>query len=620
MRACLTLVATLVALLSPAVSQAGGPAAPAPDATILLKEVELTVHHDGRVDRRVHTVTRLHSMFAINRLGDPRIEYDSLRQELQVVAARTITSDGRSMDAPAYAMNRSTPDASAQCPDFAFVAELVVTFVGLEKESVIELQYVVRDKAPWQSHGEIEFYFGDRLPVKESRLKVRVPARGNLHRSVRPAGAALSEAEPVHERATTTHEWTAADLPGYPHHGWDRSLRVPGIVVSTAPSWADLLEPLAVAAVSLAGYSQWEGLAAHLLPPDKPATSDAARLALLVKGFKDSFRVVQLGPGAEPLSPRLLPRVAESRCATPLEGALLLASALGDMGLRPTVLLTTGARPGLESQPPPAGALVKDAYVAVNVDGVPVFINAATFALSGGIRNGHRKWLAGFSPRARHFLTPGREYLKGIGASVSVQAHAAIGPDGLKISGSFDTAGLASLWYDHPSGLDAAAGAGLVKAAFGPALVVDKLETSSSYPGRFSAQFEAHLALGEPRSAMIALKSGPFAQRLEGWLTGWLAGKADGPDAAGPLEYSATLSFRGEGADFIGGIADTDLGAGEASYRVRVAREGKLVTVTRRLVLPSADGPRSDAERALAVRFAADNGRDNILAMKAAGE
>lgn len=620
MRFSMTLIGALGVLLFATAAAGAEPAPGSADATILLNEVELTVHDDGRVERRIHTVTRLHTLYAVNRLGDPRIEYDLAHQELSLLAARTITADGRTLDAPAYAMNRSTPDAVAMCPDFAGIGELVVTFMGLEKEAVTELQYVVRDKVPWQAHGEVRFYFGDRFPVEESRLKVRVPARSNLHKSVLAAGATINEAAPVHEQATATYEWTAAKLPGYTDHGWDKPLRVPLIVVSTAPHWADLLEPLVAWTVSLSGYPHWEKLLPHLLPPDKPATSDAALLALLVKGIKNSLRIVQLGPGALPLSPRLLPRVAESRCATPLESALLLASAMHDAGLHPTVLLATTALPPGDAAPPPAGGVVSDAYVAVRVDGVPVFVDAATFKLAGGIRNGHLRWLAGFSPGARHFVTPGAKYLRNAELTVSVQAQAVLGPEGLKLSGSLDTAGDASLWFDFPSGLDAKAGTGLIKGAFGPDLIVDKVVVSTAFPGRFSAQFEAHLAPGGQARHSITLKGAPLADRVERTLMDWLRRAADGPSFTGPMEYVSTLSFEGAGAEFVGGLADAQLEVDGASYRVASVQDAGKTTATRRFRLSGETASPNGQALAVAARFAADNRRDNILLVIPNGE
>ena len=605
-------------LLPAAAAVAGETSGRTADATFLLKEVDITVHDDGRVDRRVHTVMRLHSLYAVNRLGDPRIEYDLAHQELSVLAARTVTADGRTLDAPAYAMNRSTPDAVAKCPDFADIGELVVTFVGLEKESVTELEYVVRDKTPWQSHGEIEFYFGDRFPVDESRLKVRVPARSSLHKWARALGSVISEAGPVHMQSTTTYEWTTAKLPGFPHRGWDKPLRVPGIVVSTAPHWAGLLEPLVTSVTSLKRVPHWDALMEHLQPADKPAASHTALLAQLVKGFKASFRIVRLGPGAQPLSARPLPRVAESRCATPLEAALLLAAALRDAGLKPTVLLATSALPQAESAPPPAGVLVRDAYVAVDVDGVQVFIDAATFALSGEIHNGHRKWLAGFSPGARHFVTSGEKLLKRTGRSVKVHAKAVLEAEGLKISGTLDTTGGACLWYEFPSGLENEAGAALVKAAFGPGLTVDKVVVSSAFPGRFSAQFEAHLPIARfPAEQLVSLKAGPLADRVEKTLADWLTLTADEPGSAGPIEYAWTLSYEGEEESFVPGVAEGDFAGGGASYRVR-NKAG--VTVTRRFLLAERTGPLGDDAWAVAMRFVADNGRDNIFVVKPVGD
>jgi hypothetical protein len=228
-----------------------GPGAPganlaSEDAVVLLAADYFILHPDGRIDHGRHRLVRLQSEFAIDALGDPRVPYDTLDQELVIHACRTYTPDGRVVEAAAHAFNRTTPDAVAGCPDRMHHQEMVISHTGIERGCVIELDVEVRDRVPRAPWLEAVVSAQEEYPVVRRVVTVKLPAGVTLSRAV--AGGALAEEtvagrfDPPESGEAQVHVWRGENLPAARESddgAGGRATRA-SLLFSTCPSWEAL--------------------------------------------------------------------------------------------------------------------------------------------------------------------------------------------------------------------------------------------------------------------------------------------------------------------------------------------------------------------------------------------
>ncbi len=157
---------------------------PQEDAVVLFSADYVILHGDGRIDRGRHTLIRLQSDYAIDELGDPRVPYDARDQEVVVHTCRTFTADGRVTTADAHAYNQTTADAAALCPDEMDRQEMVITYLGIEKGCVIELDVEVKDRVPRAPWLEGTVFFQEKYPVLRRLLTVKHPSSVPLKSAV----------------------------------------------------------------------------------------------------------------------------------------------------------------------------------------------------------------------------------------------------------------------------------------------------------------------------------------------------------------------------------------------------------------------------------------------------
>ncbi|MBM4353120.1 MAG: DUF3857 domain-containing protein [Deltaproteobacteria bacterium] len=202
--ACMSIL--LAALLWPTSARSS-------DGFIVTRQLTVIIGHDGITKQRVRVETKLDSLFATNALADPRIRFDRSSQELGILKAATVLPDGTVLDAPSRALNTAAPDAVAGCPDFSRIAEVVVSFVGIEPGVVTILEYEIVDKAPRQGPYEYLAELASELPTRQLTVTVRVPARERFDSLLLGDSGRVVAVEPVLERADSVFTWTATDLP-----------------------------------------------------------------------------------------------------------------------------------------------------------------------------------------------------------------------------------------------------------------------------------------------------------------------------------------------------------------------------------------------------------------------
>jgi len=325
------------ALVDGAPSEAGRPGE---DALILFEGVWVDVR-DGLAEVRVQRLTKLYTEWSVEHLGDPRIAWDEGRQELTVHASRTYLPDGRTVDTPTEeeqgysGTNEVTPNALALATDHLDIREMVVTRVGLVRESVILLDYTVKDLAPSPVPFHMLHHPQGEFPILAAAVSA---GPGITAETVNPAGRLydLPEAELRSGRSF----WYLTDLPARPHDSRARlGDQIPWIALSAAKDWQEAVEKFdgAVRAAAAPG----EALRTAMMKREKeaPGLGGRATIESYLEMAAERTETVRYRCWNFLAAPRKAEQVLRSSYATPAERAALLLACCRARGWKTELIL-----------------------------------------------------------------------------------------------------------------------------------------------------------------------------------------------------------------------------------------------------------------------------------------
>ncbi|MFB3908192.1 MAG: DUF3857 domain-containing protein [Candidatus Eisenbacteria bacterium] len=332
------------------------------DDVLLYRGVWIRLREDGRVERRVREVRRLRTDLAIAHLGDTRAAYDTTRQEIEIHVCRTIQKGGQESPALPRAWNRVTPERVARCPERAGLQEVVISFLGVERECVTELDYTVRDREAWRPWLEGVELLTAASPVLSAEIRIDAPAL-----RARPAGVhatrGWTEVEPG--------VWRAGPLPALPDEpdAPDRPL----LVYSTCRSWDDLarwlIGRLDDAAQADSAIGAWAG---GDLPSGRPPIEDRERWERIGALVADRTIPADGGDLDWFLPIRLASRTFASSCGNPLDRAALALAAARASGL------------GARLRAVPAGPIAKEVPAFASLGELLLQTSSGTLSLRHG--------------------------------------------------------------------------------------------------------------------------------------------------------------------------------------------------------------------------------------------
>lgn len=357
MKRALLLAALCLALALPAVAapldEAGVAArlaaapSPAPgEDGLVLFEGHYYRYADGLMSHRHQRLLRVTTEWALERLADPRLRFDSARQKIDVHAARTYFPGGGFIDSPANAFNTVTPGELALAPDFLDIQELVITHVGLEPGCVLWLDTEIVDTAPaGLPEGALLFPQGD-FPV----LEMEVIPEGLQIEIVKPKSglAALLEGE----IESGPFWWRFKNLPAAPGQtGYRLGDQLPHLNLSPVSGWKAAVEAieasLEAAVIDTAGLGAW--LASVERELERPFLNDRDAIAACLAALGDRTALLD-GADWAWRAPRSVARILETSEATPLERTALMMAVCRTRRLQTSLELPTlwaGNRDGL---------------------------------------------------------------------------------------------------------------------------------------------------------------------------------------------------------------------------------------------------------------------------------
>jgi hypothetical protein len=150
------------------------------DAVLIKENIDIILNEDGTQTRRFYQVIKLFSDLAIEQFCDPKLKFDSKNQSLIIKTARTFMNDGKEVVTTPNGFNIITPEGLAKAPFFTSNNEMVVTFMGVEKNAVIEFEYELKDKTAFRPDLDSFEYFRSWVPIIEKNLTITVPKNKKL--------------------------------------------------------------------------------------------------------------------------------------------------------------------------------------------------------------------------------------------------------------------------------------------------------------------------------------------------------------------------------------------------------------------------------------------------------
>ncbi|MFH1741216.1 MAG: DUF3857 domain-containing protein [bacterium] len=221
--------------------------------TLLHQDVK-RVHPNGNSSETVHEVVKVLTDSGLQALGSRGIYYEPATQEVRILRSRVWKKDGTFVDSPAP-QHRSTANAGdAAAKLYGDYNVAIVSFPGLEKEAVIELEYQIEEKGEniyADYFGDI-FVVGDYEPTVLTEYILITPVARDFYHSYLPPHYPPSvstentvfaeEPEETFEGRQRIQRWTFKNLPlvqrepNMPSY----SETLPYLKISTFRTWNDM--------------------------------------------------------------------------------------------------------------------------------------------------------------------------------------------------------------------------------------------------------------------------------------------------------------------------------------------------------------------------------------------
>ena len=215
---------------------------PQADAVVKLERDDITLRTDGQVVHHHKSIVRiLDAQRGKAKFADVHIRYDSKRQDLHLILARTVNADGIVHDASPEEISDILPPELEDATMYSGVMERVVSFPAVDAGSVVELEYQSTTKASPDAPLGGEAMLAQWDPVVERVVTVTAPASVTPQLAV--VGTALEPAVSSDKAAATrTYTFHLANLPDrQPEPASPREQAVlPRLVYSFVPAWTQV--------------------------------------------------------------------------------------------------------------------------------------------------------------------------------------------------------------------------------------------------------------------------------------------------------------------------------------------------------------------------------------------
>jgi hypothetical protein len=345
--------------LAPLVALArGGPGAkefPEADALVSLDRDDIRLEADGGVTLHHRSVVKLlDAQRAKEKFADVHIPYDTRREALTIVHARTVNADGTVHPASAEEISDILPPQLVGATMYSGLLERVISFPAVDRGSVVELEYVrVTRSTPDAARGGEEA-LATWDPVAVRTVTLTAPRGQPVRFSVEGMVLAPDESE---DARAGTHTWTftVRDSPDrHPESGTPADAAfTPRLVYSFLPDWPAAARPVAGRYLSaMASAALPAAVKTRSAELTAGAGDDLERARRLFAFVAHDIRSVDVPLGWAGYAPDAPEAVLARRYGDGRDKVGLLVALCAAAGIAGTpVLVRTGGVPVVESVP-----------------------------------------------------------------------------------------------------------------------------------------------------------------------------------------------------------------------------------------------------------------------------
>lgn len=225
---------------------------------VLLRQRIVKVHPNGNASETVREAIKILTETGVRYQQTRGVYYEGGDEEVRIVRARVWKPDGTFYDAPAPQRRSASSAADADQRLYGDYNVAILQFKGLEKGSVLELEYEKKDRGEniyAEYFGDL-FYIGDNYlepSVRTDYVLIAPKSREFYWKFTEPHYPASVAAPPLNDRmAPQTREsgtnrvwsWTFEKLPTIPREPLmpEAAEILPYIKVSTFQNWADMTQ------------------------------------------------------------------------------------------------------------------------------------------------------------------------------------------------------------------------------------------------------------------------------------------------------------------------------------------------------------------------------------------
>jgi transglutaminase-like putative cysteine protease len=327
---------------------------PDADSVVAIDRDDIVLGPDGTVVEHHHMIVKiLHAQRGKDKFADIKIPFDTRRQTLEIVSARTVTNDGKTHVASGEEISDIVPQRLSEATMYSDVRERVVSFPAVDSGSVVELAYKRTTRAGPDAPLGGELMIGAWHPIRLREITFTVPAGTTPKFAL--TNLTLAPVEAAGEGGTRTYTFTVKDQP-------DRSQEsgaiadagvLPRLVYGLRPGWKQATAAIGERFLRTAMPDKThEAITAQAAQLTASAITDEDKARAIFKFVAHDVRSIDLPlgwAGYEPHAPDvvLANRYGDDRDKVALLVALCAAAKLD---ARP-VLVRTGKVPVLDGVP-----------------------------------------------------------------------------------------------------------------------------------------------------------------------------------------------------------------------------------------------------------------------------
>lgn len=346
---------------------------PDSDALVLKESIVFELESDGRISKKVERVEKVLTYQGLEHIGDPLVAFNKATQNLEIKKLRTHTKEGKIIDAKSNSFNEMTPFELEKSPDYTDIRQMVITKVGMDIDSVVETEYVIKDTKAWRKFFEEAILLSEDIPVLEKEIVVIVPATETLKISLFNSDEKISYKE---ESGKKIYSIKFKNLPVVRHSEFidKEEYLTPYLLISTVSSWSQYTKTLDewISKTLDEDSTQLKEKVSKLTEKE---ISTLEKIKTIHNFVVKKYRNIEWSSKDFNYMPRKLSRIFETRYGNKIDKAVLLGGFFKSLGIKPEFYLFSNNPFVVQFAEIPSLSIFDRVILSVDVDGRKLFFD-----------------------------------------------------------------------------------------------------------------------------------------------------------------------------------------------------------------------------------------------------